>query len=46
VLAQLRLGVQPAAGVIEVHVTAPIQAREIAARELVEQCRVGIAGIV
>ena len=46
VLDQLRLGVQPAAGVVEVDVAASVQAREVAAAELVEHGRVVVARMV
>ena len=39
VLAQLRLGVEPAAGVVEVHVAAAVKAREVAAAQLVQHGR-------
>ena len=36
VLAQLRLGVESAAGVVEVHVAVAVKARELAAAQLIE----------
>ena len=46
VLAQLRLGIEPAAGVVEVHVAAAVKPREIAAAQLIEHGGVRVIGMV
>src|ERR1035437_9476766 len=46
VLSQLRVGEQPTAGVIEIHVPTAVQPPEVGGAKLVENSRVGVAWVV
>ena len=39
------LGVQPAAGVVEIDMSAPVKTRELAPAQVVKYPRVGVSGI-
>jgi hypothetical protein len=46
VLAQLGLRVEPAAGVVEVHVAAVVEPRIAGAAKLIQQRRFGVSGVL